>query len=43
MMLMDTALMNLVNEGTIEPREAYNRALRKESFEPFLAEEEAET
>ncbi len=41
MMLMDTALMNLLNEGTIEPREAYNRAQRKESFEPFLPEEEA--
>ena len=41
MMLMDTALMNLLNEGTIDPREAYNRALRKESFEDLLAEEEA--
>jgi len=42
MMLMDTALMNLLNDGIIEPREAYNRAQRKESFEPFLAEEEAQ-
>src|SRR6266567_3408247 len=40
MMLMDTALMNLVNDGIIEPREAYNRAQRKESFEPLLSEEE---
>jgi len=39
MMLMDTALMNLVNDGVIEPREAYNRALRKDAFESLLEEE----
>ena len=32
--------MNLVNEGMIEPRVAYDRAQRKEAFEPFLAAEE---
>jgi len=41
MMLMDTALMNLVNEGAVEPRDAYNRAQRKDAFEPFLEREEA--
>jgi twitching motility protein PilT len=40
MILMDGALLQLVNEGTIEPRVAYDRALRKEAFEPFLAAEE---
>ena len=40
MALMDTALMNLVQEGIIEPRTAYNRALRKEAFEPMLLAEE---
>ena len=40
MMLMDSALLNLVNEGMIEPRVAYDRAQRKEAFEPFLAAEE---
>ncbi len=40
MVLLDTALMNLVQEGTIEPRVAYNRAQRKEPFEPLLLAEE---
>jgi Tfp pilus assembly pilus retraction ATPase PilT len=38
MMLMDTSLMHLVQEGSVEPRVAYDRALRKEAFEPFLEE-----
>ncbi len=40
MILMDGALLELVQNGTIEPRVAYDRALRKEAFEPFLAVEE---
>jgi twitching motility protein PilT len=40
MMLMDGALLELVQNGMIEPRVAYDRALRKEAFEPFLAAEE---
>jgi twitching motility protein PilT len=40
MMLMDGALLELVQNGTIEPRVAYDRAMRKEAFEPFLAVEE---
>jgi Tfp pilus assembly pilus retraction ATPase PilT len=40
MMLMDAALLQLVQEGTVEPRVAYDRAQRKEAFEPFLAAEE---
>jgi twitching motility protein PilT len=40
MMLMDGALLQLVQDGTIEPRVAYDRAQRKETFEPFLAAEE---
>jgi twitching motility protein PilT len=40
MMSMDAALLALVQDGTIEPRVAYDRALRKEAFEPFLAAEE---
>ena len=39
MQLMDGALLQLVQEGVIEPRVAYDRAQRKEAFEPFLAEE----
>jgi len=41
MTLMDGALLRLVQEGVIEPRVAYDHALRKEAFEPFLAPEEA--
>jgi twitching motility protein PilT len=40
MMLMDTALLNLVHEGAIEPRVAHHRALRKEVFEALLPAEE---
>jgi twitching motility protein PilT len=39
MQLMDGALLQLVQEGVIEPRVGYDRAQRKEAFEPFLAEE----
>jgi len=38
MILMDNALLNLVNEGTIEPQVAYDRATRKELFEQFLGD-----
>jgi twitching motility protein PilT len=38
MQLMDGALLQLVHDGTIEARVAYDRALRKEAFEPFLQE-----
>ena len=40
MMPMDGALLQLLQEGMIEPRVAYDRAQRKEAFEPFLAAEE---
>jgi twitching motility protein PilT len=40
MMPMDTALLNLVNEGLIEPRVAHRRALRKDVFEAMLPAEE---
>jgi twitching motility protein PilT len=40
MMPMDGALLQLLQDGTIEPRVAYDRAQRKEAFEPFLAAEE---
>ncbi len=43
MMLMDGALLKLVHDGTIEPRVAYDRAMRKEAFEPLLAAEEGGT
>ena len=33
---MDTALLKLVQEGKADPRAAYDRALRKDLFEPFL-------
>ena len=38
MNLMDTSLLRLVQDGTVDPRVAYDRALRKEAFEPFLEE-----
>jgi twitching motility protein PilT len=38
MQLMDGALLQLVHDGTIEPRVAYDRAQRKEPFEPLLEE-----
>ena len=40
MMPMDGALLQLLQDGMIEPRVAYDRAQRKEAFEPFLAAEE---
>jgi len=42
MVMMDNSLLHLAQEGTVEPRVAYDRALRKEMFEPLLPEEEAE-
>jgi twitching motility protein PilT len=38
MMLMDMSLLKLVQDGTVDPRIAYDRALRKDAFEPFLEE-----
>jgi len=38
MALMDMSLLKLVQDGTIDPRDAWERALRKETFEPFLEE-----
>ena len=38
MTLMDMSLLKLVQEGTVDPRDAWDRALRKEVFEPFLDE-----
>jgi twitching motility protein PilT len=40
MTLMDNALFALAKEGTVEPRVAWERALRKEMFEPLLPPEE---
>ncbi len=40
MQMMDGALLGLVQDGTIDPRLAYDRAQRKEAFEPFLSPEE---
>ena len=40
MMLMDGALLQLVQDGSIDPRVAYDRASRKEALEPFLQAEE---
>jgi len=39
MILMDGALQQLVARGIIDPRVAYDHALRKEIFEPLAAEE----
>jgi twitching motility protein PilT len=38
MTLMDMSLLKLVQDGTVDPRDAWDRALRKEVFEPFLEE-----
>jgi twitching motility protein PilT len=38
MTLMDMSLLKLVQEGTVDPRDAWDRALRKEVFEPYLDE-----
>jgi twitching motility protein PilT len=40
MALMDASLLHLAQEGIVEPRVAYERALRKEAFEPMLLAEE---
>jgi len=40
MILMDTALQQLVQRGSIDARVAYDVATRKEAFEPLLAAEE---
>jgi twitching motility protein PilT len=40
MVLMDGALQQLVQKGTIDARVAYDHASRKETFEPLLAAEE---
>jgi twitching motility protein PilT len=40
MIQMDGALLQLVQDGAIAPRVAYDRAQRKDVFEPFLAAEE---
>ncbi|HSS43864.1 MAG TPA: PilT/PilU family type 4a pilus ATPase [Thermoanaerobaculia bacterium] len=39
MMLMDGALMQLVQTGVVEARAAYDRAQRKDAFEPLIAAE----
>ncbi|HKB70012.1 MAG TPA: PilT/PilU family type 4a pilus ATPase [Thermoanaerobaculia bacterium] len=39
MQTMDAALLRLVQEGKADPRAAYDRALRKDPFEPFLEPE----
>jgi len=36
MRLMDDSLMELMQEGTISPHEAFDRAEQKKTFEPFL-------
>jgi twitching motility protein PilT len=41
MQSMDAALLKLVSENIVDPRAAYDRAIRKEPFEPFLDEEGA--
>jgi twitching motility protein PilT len=38
MMMMDASLLKLVSDGLVDPRVAYDRALRKEAFEPYLEE-----
>jgi len=36
MQTMDAAMLKLVEEGVADPRAAYDRAVRKELFEPHL-------
>jgi len=33
---MDSAMLKLVADKIADPRAAYDRALRKEAFEPYL-------
>jgi twitching motility protein PilT len=40
MTLMDTSLLQLVQKGLIDPKVAYDRAQRKETFEPLLGAED---
>jgi twitching motility protein PilT len=40
MTLMDNALLQLVQKGVVDAKVAYDRALRKETFEPLLSHEE---
>ena len=40
MVLLDSFLLQLVADGTIEPRVAYDRAQRKEPFEALVSAEE---
>ncbi len=39
MQTMDAAMLKLVQDGIADPRGAYDRASRKEAFEPFLGPE----
>jgi twitching motility protein PilT len=38
MQTMDAAMLKLVQDGAVDPRDAYDRAQRKEAFEPLLEE-----
>jgi hypothetical protein len=40
MMLLDNSLLQLVQKGMIDPKVALDRALRKETFEPLVGNEE---
>jgi twitching motility protein PilT len=40
MTLMDNSLLQLVQKGIIDPKVAYDRSQRKETFEPLLGSEE---
>ena len=40
MTLMDNSLLQLVQKGVVDPKVAYDRALRKETFEPLVSHEE---
>ena len=37
---MDNSLLQLVQKGIVDPKVAYDRALRKETFEPLVSHEE---
>jgi twitching motility protein PilT len=41
MQLMDDALMTLVEQQRISPREAYMKATNKAKFEPMVQDDEA--
>jgi twitching motility protein PilT len=40
MTLMDSSLLQLVQKGIIDPKVGFDRAQRKETFEPLLGTEE---